>query len=185
MNREFTVTKTEIVSGVRIPTAGRGSVYYINEIYPDGLTNGDINSMDKEYYFKNIEPRVKREAVLLGQPAGVEFDSSKIVVNDIQPLSFFSSLSPTSMMSLIFRSPASPLNHLQTRHLTPMLRSSVQREQQTPLTRSTKGWNSFPWPLIAGVNALAILIIFGVRAIRSRLVGIRRSTLPQIDGDSN
>ena len=56
LDQEFTVTKTEIVSGVRIPIAGRGAVYVIKETYPDGLTNGDINNMTRSITSRTLNP---------------------------------------------------------------------------------------------------------------------------------
>ena len=178
LDQEFTVTKTEIVSGVRIPTAGRGAVYYINVIYPDGLTNGEVNAMDKQYVLEKIEPRVKRESVLLGQPAVVEFDASKILVNDIQPSSFFQLEIPDGYDVADFsKSRIAPDPPKKTS-------KNMKLEQPIPLSRST-GLGSSTWIAFAGCNALAILFIFGRRMIRSRFANVDNATLPQINGDSH
>jgi hypothetical protein len=89
LDQEILVTRFEVVDGIRIPVAGSCVSYAIEEIYPDGLTNGEVNAMSRDDYFKNIEPRVVRRAQLVGDVTKVDFSHSELRVNQIQPDSFF------------------------------------------------------------------------------------------------
>jgi hypothetical protein len=88
-DQQIRVTRTDVVDGVRIPTAGSVTAFFLEEVYPDGLTIGEVNAMSREDYFRLVEPRTLRFARPLGEPLEVEFDVAKIRVNDIQDESFF------------------------------------------------------------------------------------------------
>lgn len=162
---DVTVEKTEIVSGVRIPTAGRVASYYINEINPDGLTNGDVNAMTKEEYFAKIKPRVRHEAVLTGPAMDATFDSTRMTVNEICPMTFFqleipadyqvADFSESRLVAVDSGSETDP----KPKTINP---GSVERDRRLRVT--SVGVN--PWIIFGGVNALAIGAIAGVRAWR-------------------
>jgi hypothetical protein len=74
---------------IRVPTAGRLASCCVQELYPDGLTNADINAMTREAYFRDIEPRVQRVGTLISQPQEVQFETREMRVNDFKPLAFY------------------------------------------------------------------------------------------------
>ncbi len=164
LDQEFTVTKTEVVSGVRIPTGGRAAAYYINEIYPDGLTNGDINAMAKEHYLKNIEPRVKREAALVGPPAVIAFDSAKMTVNEFYPLSYFQLEMPAGFDVVDFSK--SRVVSAKPNNGDPAVepsRSGRPAENRSPVALPRF---VFPWIILGFANVVLILGVLGFRAWR-------------------
>ena len=89
LDQDITVKKTGMVSGIRVPLSGTAAAYAIREIYPDGLTNADVNAMSREKYFAEIEPRIRREAVPVSGPVEFEFPPATLAVNEIYPESFF------------------------------------------------------------------------------------------------
>lgn len=176
LDQEIRVTRTEIISGIRIPVAGYIAGYSINEILPNGLTNGDINAMPKEEYFRDVEPYVIREAKLLSE-VNVDFPVNKIVVNEIHPLSFFRLEIPDDYDTVDFSTstiqPVDPERRKQKERDRPLQSNQSRQIQEQTLSAASisdrRDHRALSlWLALLAVNTLFIVLRIGYRTIKRR-----------------
>ena len=164
LNYRITVDDLMEKDGVWFPLGGTFKGWAIQENYPDGLTNADINAMTAEEW-KAVEPRVRYTETEGPSAAQLTIDADSVEINEPWRIETFRLKIPPDFE-------LHDLTQLEDARPEPLIEEAPPGSQELGGPAEEQGWSLQARLLLGGNIALAVLaaLYFGWKRRRSQSV---------------